>query len=185
MSSQPYPPDPRYEQSPNQVPYNEQPYGANDDTVKTSRGDGVYSQAQRDSYVDPAGNRVENREEVYVDQNLQRANMRFWITRVVYYILAVLEVILGLRFIFRLLGASQGNDFVMFLYNLSHVFVGPFNGIFNDQALGHSVFEISTIVAMLVYALVAWGIVSLGRVVFAPNYTGRQSSTTMRRRNLS
>jgi hypothetical protein len=135
--------------------------------------------------VDPAGNRVENREEVYVDQNLQRANMRFWITRVVYYILAVLEVILGLRFIFRLLGASQGNDFVMFLYNLSHVFVGPFNGIFNDQALGHSVFEISTIVAMLVYALVAWGIVSLGRVVFAPNYTGRQSATTTRRRNLS
>jgi hypothetical protein len=111
--------------------------------------------------------------------------MRFWITRVVYYILAVLEVILGLRLLFRLLGASQGNDFVMFLYNLSHVFVGPFNGIFNDQALGRSVFEISTIVAMLVYALLAWGIVSLGRVVFAPNYTGRQSSKTTRRRNLS
>ena len=178
MSSQPYPPDPR-------GPGYQQPYGADDDTVQSSRGDGVYSQAQRDSYVDPAGNRVENREEVYVDQNLQRANMRFWITRVVYYILAVLEVILGLRFLFRLLGASQGNDFVMFLYNLSHVFVGPFNGIFNDQALGHSVFELSTIVAMLVYALVAWGIVSLGRVVFAPNYTGRQSTTTTRRRNLS
>jgi len=135
--------------------------------------------------VDRAGNRVENREEEYVDQNLRRANMRVWITRVVYYMLAVLEVILGLRFIFRLLGASQGNDFVMFLYNLSHVFVGPFNGIFNDQALGRSVFELSTIVAMLVYALIAWGIVSLGKVVFAPNYTGRQSATTTRRRHLS
>jgi len=111
--------------------------------------------------------------------------MRYWITRVVYYILAVLEVILLLRFIFRLLGASQGNDFVMFLYNLSHVFVGPFNGIFNDQALGRSVFELSTIVAMLVYALIAWGIVSLGRVVFAPNYTGRESATTTRRRDFS
>ena len=178
MSSQPYPPDPR-------EPGYQQPYGANDDTVRTSRSDGAYSQAQRDSYTDPAGNRVENREEVHVDQNLQRANMRFWISRIVYYILAVLEVILGLRFIFRLLGASQGNDFVMFLYNLSHVFVGPFNGIFNDQALGRSVFELSTIVAMLVYALIAWGIVSLGRVVFAPNYTGRESATTTRRRNLS
>lgn len=179
MSSQPYPPDPR---TPEYQQPNQGPYGADDDTVKTSRGDGVYAQSQRQNYVDPSGNRVESREEVYVDQNLQRANIRYWITRVVYYILAVLEVILALRFIFRLLGASQGNDFVMFLYNLSHVFVGPFNGIFNDQALGRSVFEFSTLVAMIVYALIAWGLVSLGRVIFASNYPASQSTTTRRRR---
>ena len=69
----------------------------------------------------------------------------------------------------------------MFLYNLSHVFVAPFNGIFNDQALGRSVFEMSTLIAMLVYALIAWGIVSLGRVIFAPVMPGHQSITTTRR----
>lgn len=180
MSSQPYPPDPRYQQPSNQAPDN----GPADNTVRTSRSDDAYAQSQRRSYVDPAGNRVENREEVFVDRNAQRANTRYWITRVVYYLLAVLEIILALRFFFRLLGASQGSNFVMFLYNLSHVFVGPFNGIFNDQALGRSVFEFSTIVAMIVYALIAWGIVSLARVVFAPNYSGRQSASTTRRQNL-
>jgi len=70
------------------------------------------------------------------------------------------------------------------LYNLSHIFVVAFNGIFNDQALGRSVFEISTIVAMIVYALIAWGIVSLCRVIFAPNLPGRQSVTTTRRRRV-
>jgi len=95
--------------------------------------------------------------------------------------LGVLEVILALRLIFRLLGANEDNGFITFLYSLSHVFVGPFNGIFNDQALGRSVFEISTVVAMLVYALIAWGIVSLGRLLFAPLPPGQQSITTSRR----
>jgi len=63
----------------------------------------------------------------------------------------------------------------------ANVVVGPFNGIFNDQALGRSVFETSTIIAMLVYALIGWGIVSLGRVIFAPNLPSRQSVTTTRR----
>ena len=99
-----------------------------------------------------------------------------------YFVLGVIEVILLLRLIFRLLGANESSDFVMVLYNLSHIFVGPFNGIFNDQALGRSVFEISTLVAMIVYALIAWGIVSLGNVIFAPQYSGRESRTTIRRR---
>ncbi|HLG78353.1 MAG TPA: hypothetical protein VFA09_01440 [Ktedonobacteraceae bacterium] len=174
MGNQPYPPDPRYQRE----------YDAADNTIQTSRNDNVYAQSQHQSYVDPAGNRVENREQVFVDRNAQRANIRYWVTRIVYYLLAVLEIILALRFIFRLLGASEGNDFVMFLYNLSHVFVGPFNGIFNDQALGHSVFEFSTIVAMIIYALIAWGLVSLARVIFAPNYSGTERDTTIRRQNL-
>ena len=107
--------------------------------------------------------------------------MRYWVTAVTYFILGVLEVILALRLIFRLLGANEDNGFITFLYSLSHVFVGPFNGIFNDQALGRSVFEISTVVAMLVYALIAWGIVSLGRLLFAPLPPGQQSITTSRR----
>ena len=188
MSNQPYSPDPRmqrYQQPPKQVPYEEQGYDPAAETVESVKSGGAYVQSQHERYVDPAGNQVENREEVVEDENLRRANTRYWITRIVYFVLGVLEVILLLRFLFRLLGANQDNSFVMFLYNLSHVFVGPFNGIFNDQALGHSVFEISTIVAMLVYALVAWGIVSLGRVIFAPNLSGRQSITTTRRSRFS
>jgi len=138
-------------------------------------------QSQRENYVDSAGNRVEQRVDVFEDKNQSRANARYWIARVTYFLLGVLEVILGLRLLFRLLGANEGNDFVTFLYNLSHIFVVGFNGIFNDQALGRSVFEVSTVVAMLVYALIAWGIVSLGRVLFAPILTDRQSVTMTRR----
>jgi hypothetical protein len=34
---------------------------------------------------------------------------------------------------------------------------------------------------MIIYALLAWGIVALGNLIFAPNLTGRQSMTTTRR----
>lgn len=182
MSNQPYQPDPRM-QGNQQPPYEGQAYGAADDTVKSSSSGGAYAQSQRESYVDPMGNRVENRTEAFEDKNQSRANIRYWIATIIYFVLAVLEIILALRFLFRLLGANQGNSFIMFLYSLSHVFVAPFNGIFNDQTLGtQSVFEVSTIIAMIVYALIAWGLVSLGRVIFAPNLSGRQSITTTRRR---
>lgn len=142
-------------------------------------------ESRSSNYVDPAGNVVENQSVVYEDKNAERANMRYWARNIIYFILGVLEVILGLRFIFRLLGASQFNGFIMFLYNLSHVFVVPFNGIFNDQTLSASngnVFELSTLVAMLIYALIAWGLVALSRVAFATNYNSRQQVVTTRRR---
>jgi hypothetical protein len=69
----------------------------------------------------------------------------------------------------------------MFLYNLSHVFVYPFNGILDDQTIGSSsVFEVSTLIAMVVYALIAWGLVALGRVILAPSLTNDRRVTTSR-----
>ena len=176
-SNQPYPRDsrtPEYQQPPYQAPMS-------NDTVRSSSYGSANAQSQHESYVNSMGNQVESRSEVFEDENLRRANIRAWIARIVYFVLGVLEVVLLLRLIFRLLGANQSSAFVMFLYNLSHVFVSPFNGIFNDQALGRSVFEISTLIAMIVYALIAWGIVALCNLIFAPKYSGRQSTMTTRR----
>lgn len=188
---QPTTPDPRMQgyQQPttpnNYVPPAGPPYDAANETVRSSNIGGVSAQSQHESYVDSMGNRVDSREEVFEDKNQSKANIRYWIRTITYFVLAVLEVVLLLRFIFRLLGASRGNGLIVFLYDLSHIFVAPFNGIFNDQVLGRiSVFEVSTLLAMLVYALIAWGIVSLGRLIFAPTVTGRQSITTTRRRGL-
>jgi hypothetical protein len=153
-----------------------------DNSVRSVNNEGVSVESQRESYVDSAGRQVENKVETYEDKNLRRANLRYWATSVIYFLLGVLEVILGLRFIFRLFGANEDNAFILALYNLSHVFVGPFNNIFNDQAIGsHSVFELSTLVAMLIYALIGWGLVSLARVLFAPTYGAGQQVATSRR----
>src|SRR5665213_2887186 len=83
--------------------------------------------------------------------------------RVVWFVAGILLVLLGFRFILTLLGANTTNSFANFVYNTSHPFVAPFFSLFNYQkyTYGTSHFEIYTLVAMAVYALVAYGIAKL------------------------
>lgn len=85
--------------------------------------------------------------------------------RVVYYVLGVLEILLAFRLVFKLLGANPDSGFVSFIYSLSQVFLVPFTTIFSSattQGIETRAFlEPSTMIAMVVYALIAWGIVKL------------------------
>ena len=87
---------------------------------------------------------------------------------IVYFIFGILEILLAFRFVLKLAGANPSSGFVDFIYSLSRIFVLPFNGIFHTSlAQGDvttSVFEPSTLVALIVYALVAWGIVKLIKI---------------------
>lgn len=84
---------------------------------------------------------------------------------IIYYILGVIEVLLGLRFLFMLLGANPRSGFTAFLYAVSGIFIAPFSGIFNPVSTAglasRSVLDPATIIAMAIYALIAWGIVRL------------------------
>ena len=81
--------------------------------------------------------------------------------RIVYYVGGAILVILAVRFLLLLLGASRASAFVDFVYSLSGIFVAPFNGIFNEPVYGNSVFDSATLVAMLVYAILTVGIAKL------------------------
>ncbi len=82
--------------------------------------------------------------------------------RVIYYITGFIIALLALRLVLLLLAANQGAPFVDFVYAISGFFAWPFYGIFSYQpSYGQSTFEISTIVAIIVYALVAMGLAKL------------------------
>ena len=78
--------------------------------------------------------------------------------RIVYYIGGVIIALIALRFLFLLLGANRGSGFVDFIYDVSSFFVAPFVGIFGEPTLGVSYVETSSIVAIVVYALIVVGI---------------------------
>lgn len=78
--------------------------------------------------------------------------------RIVYYIGGVIIALIALRFLFLVLGANRGSGFVDFIYDLSAIFVAPFVGIFGEPTFGVSYVETSSIVAIVVYALVIIGI---------------------------
>lgn len=82
--------------------------------------------------------------------------------RVIWYIAGVIIVLLAMRIVLLLLAANQGNPFVDFIYSLAGVFAWPFYGIFNyTPSYGHFYFEISSVVAIIVYAIIAWGLTAL------------------------
>lgn len=84
------------------------------------------------------------------------------ITRIVYLVVGILEMLLAFRFILSLLGANRGNIFADFIYSATYPFVVPFFGLFNYRVqYGVARFEVETLVAMAVYGLVAWVIVRL------------------------
>lgn len=78
--------------------------------------------------------------------------------RFVYWVGGFIIALIALRFIFLLLGANRGSGFVNFIYDLTSVLVAPFNGIFGEPTFGVSYFETSSLVAIIIYALVTIGI---------------------------
>lgn len=93
----------------------------------------------------------------------------------VYFLFGVLEVLLTFRLIFKLAGASHGSYFVDLIYGLTGIFILPFAGIFRQATTTGvettAVLEPATLVAMVVYGLLAWGIVALVRILSGENQT--------------
>lgn len=83
----------------------------------------------------------------------------------IYFVFGLLEILLAFRIVFKLAGANPGSSFVNMIYGLTGIFVMPFEGIFRRAVAQGvettSVLEPSAMVAIVVYALLAWGIVKL------------------------
>lgn len=81
--------------------------------------------------------------------------------RIVWFIVGFITVVIALRFALLLFGANQGAAFTDLVYSVSGVFVAPFTGIFGQPTYGVSVFEISSILAIVIYSLLGLGIAKL------------------------
>lgn len=93
-------------------------------------------------------------------QNVSRAAQLVWL------LFAILEALIGLRFIFKLIAANPGNTFVTFVYSITEPFLWPFYGITGTPAAEGHVLEVTSLIAMLIYALLGWIVVRLIWVIF-------------------
>jgi hypothetical protein len=81
--------------------------------------------------------------------------------RVIYYIFGVIEAFIAIRFILKLLAANPDSAFTQVIYNISWVFVFPFNNVVPNTTSGGSTFEWFSIIAIVVYSLVSMGLAKL------------------------
>lgn len=93
----------------------------------------------------------------------------------IYFVFGALEILLVFRFVLKILGANVSSPFVELVYGVSRIFILPFEGIFrrglNQGIETTSVLEPSTLVAVIVYAVVAWGIVKLVQILSGEQQT--------------
>jgi len=79
---------------------------------------------------------------------------------------------LAFRLIFKILGANPEHTFVSIIYNISGAFLAPFSGIFRTSVTKgietKSVLEPATIIAMIVCALISYGVVELIKIYETP-----------------
>jgi hypothetical protein len=101
----------------------------------------------------------------------EQGRYNFRAAAVVGFIVGVIDIQIAARFLGKLLGASASSAFVTFIYQLSGVLVAPFQGIFGDGGSKTNTFETSDLVAIVVYAVIGWGIVMLIRIATAPRGT--------------
>jgi hypothetical protein len=100
----------------------------------------------------------------------------FKATQLIWLGLVLLEALIALRIGLKLIGANPSNPFAAFTFGLSDIFLFPFEGLIGTPASGGFALELSSFVAMVVYALLAW---AFERVIWLIFYRPRESGVNV------
>jgi YggT family protein len=96
----------------------------------------------------------------------------------IYLLFGILEGLLAIRFVLALLGANPAAGFAQFIYSITKPFLAPFAGLFGTARSGGNVFDVSPLVALLVYALIAWVLVKAVGLVMGDTRRGVRTTSS-------
>jgi hypothetical protein len=82
----------------------------------------------------------------------------FKVTQLIWLLLGILEVFIALRIGLKLIGANPDSPIVALIYGFTYLFLFPFAGVIGSPTSGSMVLELSSMFAMVVYALIAWAV---------------------------
>jgi len=113
----------------------------------------VVTRTDDPSYVAPATTRNE-----VVETAAVAPSGGEMLRRLVVLVFGIIQVLIVLRIVLLLLNAREGNALVQFILDTSQIFVAPFVGIFNTDALhaNGSVLDIAAIAALVGWTVLEW-----------------------------
>jgi uncharacterized protein YggT (Ycf19 family) len=118
---------------------------------------------QTDTATHYSGQYVKESSDDHKDIQKKKTVIRAY--HIIWFIVGVIEVLLGFRFVFEIAGANQYSPFVQLVYVLSYPLAQPFQRIFGITSIQGSVFDWSLLIAGLVYLLIGYGLVQFLRIV--------------------
>jgi len=82
----------------------------------------------------------------------------FKVTQLIWLFLGILEALIALRIGLKLIGANPASLIVALIYGFTSLFLFPFAGMTATPTVGSMVLELSSLFAMVIYALIAWAV---------------------------
>ena len=90
----------------------------------------------------------------------------FKATQFIWLAFGALEALIALRIGLKLIGANPQSSIVALIYGFTYAFLFPFDGMVVSPATGNIILELSSIFAMVIYGLLAWGIERVVWLIF-------------------
>jgi uncharacterized membrane protein len=121
---------------------------------------------------------MDRMESVAYDPYANRRMAAYRVVQLVYWIFGLIEGLIVIRFILKALGANPSAGFAQFIYGLTAPLVAPFYGLFGNPTAQGSVLELHSIVALIVYGLLAWLIARLAWILVGETRSAVQTKAT-------
>jgi uncharacterized protein YggT (Ycf19 family) len=81
------------------------------------------------------------------------------VPQIVYLIAGIIDTLLVIRLVLKLLAANPAAGFTSLIYGVTNPFVALFEGVFPNAQNRGNVLDLAALLAIIVYGLLAWGIV--------------------------
>lgn len=84
------------------------------------------------------------------------------LARILYTCLLIIETVVSIRFVFKLIGASDSNFIVRTVYEISDIFVDPFVGIVTgDWEFGRFFIDVDALITLVLFMIVAFVVIEI------------------------
>jgi hypothetical protein len=121
---------------------------------------------------------VDRYETLAYDPYAGRRQVAYRLTQLIYWVFALVDGLIVIRLILKALGANPSAEFSQFIYGVTAPLVAPFAGLFTNPTYQNGVLELGSIVALIVYALIAWLLAKLVWIVVGENRSAMRTHST-------
>ena len=136
------------------------------DVIETVRPlDPAPTEVRRVSTTAMPATAVDRVETVAYDPYDARRQTAYRATQLIYWVFGLIEGLILVRFVLKALGANPDAGFAAFIYGITAPLVLPFQNLFGTPQAQGSVLELNSLVALIVYAVIAWLLAKLVWVV--------------------
>jgi uncharacterized membrane protein len=101
-----------------------------------------------------------------------RRQTAFKLVQAIYLLVGFINSLIVIRVVLRLLAANPSATFARWIYGVTDWLGAPFAGLFSAAGVGGGVLELNALVALAVYALLAWSLAKVAWLAIGETRTG-------------